>query len=110
MQVETLLANIENDDEARTILALLQRENAKPDVLVTVKEGSKTRRYVVAREDRDAVLAYRATDPDDRPWMFYFGAQWLRRYGCVDEMYRSLSMSEVVKIETADPKRVWGAA
>lgn len=77
-------------------------------VLVTVQEGSKKRRYVVASEDAAEVLAYRDTDPDDRPWMFYFGAQWLRGYGNVDEMYRSLSMTDVVKIETADAGKVWG--
>ena len=108
MNVQQLAGNVQNDDEARVLLALMQRENAKPAVLVTVQEGSKKRRYVVASEDRDEVLAYRDTDPDDRPWMFYFGAQWLRGYGNVDEMYRSLSMSDVVKIEIADAAKVWG--
>lgn len=37
-----------------------------------------------------------------------FGAQWVRAYGNVDEMYRTLSLYEVTSVRAVDRKRVWG--
>jgi hypothetical protein len=109
--VEALASNVQSDEEAKVLAQLIVREGHKPEVLVTVQHGVESkRRYVVDHEDREAVLALKPAlqeDPRDRPW-FYFGARWLRAYGKVDEMHRSLSFSEVVKIEEADPRRVWG--
>lgn len=104
------------------------------DVVVTVEQGSgKTRRYVVAHEDAglfDGVpdgpvpkaegtpAAGGATRPpsvsdirltrEEYLGRFSFGCQWLRSLGRVDEMYRTLSTWEVVKVERLDSARVWG--
>lgn len=109
MNLETLVANA-TDDELPAIAAALHRAQSKPCVLVTTLEGGKRRRYVVAQEDEDEIRKYVgcAESVLDRQWQVWFGAQWLRGMGRVDEMYRSLSLSETVKVEEADRARVWG--
>lgn len=101
-------------------------------VVVTV-EGKPARRYVI--DDRDEDLFDRvpsgkvpeaegtpaaggATRPpsvsdvrwarEDHLGRFSFGCQWLRSLGKVDEMYRTLSTWEVVKVERLPRTRVWG--
>lgn len=103
-------------------------------VVVTVEHGAgKTRRYVVAREDQSlfqdvpagtvpVAQGTPALGGETRPpsvsdirltreqhlGRFSFGCQWLRSLGKVDEMYRTLSTWEVVKVERIDSARVWG--
>lgn len=94
-------------------------------VVVTVDNGRK-RRYVVASED-EHLFAGVPTGPinggkveadddvfevrwarEDALGRFSFGCQWLRGMGRVDEMYRTLSTWEIVKVERIDATRVWG--
>jgi hypothetical protein len=111
VDVETLIRNA-TEDELPAIASALRRANERPAILVKLRTGG--RRYVVCREDEhlfddlvgldEAELAERVRGAVLVP----FGAQWLRGYGRVDEMYRSLSLSEVRGIRTADRARVWG--
>lgn len=105
MELETIIKNA-TDDEARALLAAVRRANAKPAVLVTVEGG---RRYVVAQEDEDEIRPLVGRDPEEwqRSWGG-FGARWMRGYGRVDEMHRTISLSDVVKVAEADRARVWG--
>lgn len=71
-------------------------------VIVTMREGSKDRRYVVASEDAylfDGLPSgpIKRLDRFDGPH-FHFGAQWLRGPGRIDEMYRTLYAGDAVRI------------
>lgn len=111
MDVKTLIRNA-TEEELLAIASALKRANKRPAILVTLRTGG--RRYVVCREDEhlfedlvgldEAELAERV----GRAVLVAFGAQWMRGYGRVDEMYRSLSLGEVTSIKTADRARVWG--
>jgi hypothetical protein len=71
------------------------------DIIVTTKSGTKTRRYVVVYEDRNMFAGIKDGPIDGREelgWRFHFGAQWLRGPGRVDEMYRTLSGSDIVRV------------
>lgn len=108
---------------------------AQTSVVVTVEEGRSTRRYVVVAEDEYLFASVPngkvpvaegtpALGGTTRPpsisdvrhareqhlGRFGFGCQWLRGLGRVDEMYRSLSTWEVVKVERIATARVWGSA
>lgn len=102
---ETLMQHA-TDDELRVMVRILERADAKPAILVTIQG----RRYVVAQEDE-----YRFEGVASGPYAIgnnsridWFGGQWMRSYGKVDEMYRSLSGYDVTKIERADRSKVWG--
>ncbi|MHB1762657.1 MAG: hypothetical protein ACYCS4_07960 [Acidimicrobiales bacterium] len=112
-------------EELRTIVGIVKRIVDRPAVVVTVAHGNAKRRYVVAVEDEGLFdglsgVLRRESRPgacdDELDQRFghmvapltSFGAQWLRRMGAVDEMYRLLSMAEVVKVERLDRRRVWG--
>jgi hypothetical protein len=104
-----VLANA-TEEETAAITAALGRANAKPAVIATMRDR---RRYVVAQEDEAEfaeLVGLRGEALADRVQYARggFGGQWLRGYGRVDEMYRSLSMREVTKVATADRARVWG--
>ena len=123
MELETLLQEA-TDDELQTIARVVGRVVVRAAVVVTIK-GKTSRRYVVAMEDEhlfeglSGVLRTESrpgacdSEIDDRfghmgAVLTSFGCQWLRRMGVVDEMYRSLSMCEVTKVERIDRKRVRG--
>jgi hypothetical protein len=85
-------------------------------VVVTLKNGSKTRRYVVDRRDEGyfagrpnatgaKFAALYGTGYTGRFGPLHFGGQWLRGPGRIDEQYRSLSGAEIVAIKTG-PIRV----
>ena len=112
-------------DELATIAGIVGRITKRPAVVVTVTGGRTKKRYVVAVEDEhlfeglSGVLRSESRhgacggEMDQRfghmgAGMTAFGARWLRRMGVVDELYRSLSMAEVVKVERIDRGRVWG--
>jgi hypothetical protein len=104
-----LIANA-NEAELRVINTVLKRANEKPAVLVTMRDG---KRYVVVQEDEHLfteLIGLSAEELAERVAHHrgYFGGQRLRRYGNVDEMYRSLGMYEVQRLTTADRTRVWG--
>ncbi len=107
MTIAAVLEACETDDERRVLLGIIERMNARPAVVVTVDLGGTKRRYVVATED-ESIFAGAPDGPfsDGRP--FYFGAQWLRGFGKVDEMYRSFGLYEATKVERFDRKKVWG--
>jgi hypothetical protein len=91
----------------------MTRSHFQNRVVVTMTNGpGKTRRYVVDRKDED-IFAGR---PDASGAKFqalygqghlgkfgreYFGGQWLRGPGRIDEQYRSLSGAEIVAIKHA---------
>jgi hypothetical protein len=107
-------------------------------IIVTVEEGRGTRRYVICREDEHLfarVPVGKVPEAEGTPCLgpdgpgtgvrppsisdirraredylgrFSFGCQWLRSMGRVDEMYRSLSTWEVVKVERKPASKVWG--
>jgi hypothetical protein len=107
VNVTTLLEHA-TPEEAKTILRILQRANRQPAIVVTMGLGN--RRYVVAQEDE--VSFEKIPDGPFKPghsdWRVNFGAQWLRGYGRVDEMYRSLSLDDVTKVARISRDRVWG--
>jgi hypothetical protein len=112
MNVETLLGHMDpnNEEEVRAVLGILQRANDAPAVVVTLPNGGgKGRRYVVSREDESMFdgINTPADFEETYGWRGWFGGQWLRSYGRVDEMYRSLS-GPVLKIERIDRRKVWG--
>lgn len=76
-------------------------------IVVTLAEGSKKRRYVVAQEDEGMFEGDSAVNIVGN-WRFNFGGQWLRSLGKVDEMYRTLSGNDVIKIQRIDRTKVWG--
>jgi hypothetical protein len=103
------------EPEREVILNVLRRVVASPAVVVTVREGGRRRRYVVALEDEQELrrfVGHSAQQLQDelggRAALLTFGAQWLRGPGRVDEMYRSLSMAEVVRVAVVDRSVVWG--
>jgi hypothetical protein len=110
-RLETILQHA-TTDELRVIAAIAERANAEPAILVTV--GG--RRYVVAEEDELTFhnIPDGKYDYDPRNYgagildKVFFGAQWMRKYGKVDEMYRSLSGYEVTKVARVPRSRVWG--
>jgi len=123
MNLETVLSEA-SDDELQTIAHVVARVVARPAIVVTVA-GRTRRRYVVATEDERLFADLSGVlRPASRPGacdseideqlghmgavLNAFGCQWLRRMGAVDEMYRSLSLCEVIKVERIDRKRVWG--
>lgn len=91
-------------------------------VIVTVENGRSTRRYVVVPEDthlfdgvptgrvpvaqstpaRDGLRPPSVSDiraaREDHLGRFYFGCQWLRGPGRIDECYRTLGTWEVVSV------------
>jgi hypothetical protein len=108
--LEVLVENA-SEDELRTIVKVLQRAREKPALLVTVNG----RRYVVDQEDEAAVRSLVGLSADELKDRVYgaagrvaFGARWMRGYGRVDEMCRTLSLWEVTKVAEADRARVWG--
>jgi hypothetical protein len=111
MDIETLIRNA-TEEELPAIASALKRANERPAILVTLRTGG--RRYVVCQEDEhlfddlvgldEAQLAERVR----HSLLVPFGAQWMRGYGRVDEMYRSLLLREVRRVTTADRARVWG--
>ena len=108
MDVQTLI-RAATDEELPVIAAAARRLQERPCVLVTVREGSKTRRYVVAQEDEEMIRPLVGMDRSE--WEHehaWFGAQWLRGFGRVDEMYRSLGLYDIVKVEEAPRAKVWG--
>src|SRR5437773_934995 len=99
-------------DELKLLGDIARRANAQPAVLVTVREGGGSRGYVVAQEDEGIFRdipdgAFSSDSPGVRYILAAFGAQWLRSYGRVDEMYRTVSLAEVVKVERVNRERVW---
>jgi len=107
----TLIQNA-SDDELKVIGDVLARADAKPAVVVTLQEGSKQRRYVVYQEDEylfEGIHTPEAFQASHGRFA-YFGGQWLRQYGKVDEMSRTLSSSELVKIQRVPRNKVWGRA
>lgn len=109
----------------------------RTSVVVTIDggfPGGTKRRYVVAAEDEHYFARVRmgkVPEPKGTPaaggtvrtpsvaevrqareehlGRFYFGCQWLRGFGRVDEMYRTLGTWEVVKVERLPRDRVWGS-
>jgi hypothetical protein len=123
MEIETLIANA-TDDELPAIAAVLVRIAKRPAVVVTLR-GTPRRRYVVATEDEslfDGLVGNlrpesrsggRDSEVGERfggmgAVLTSFGCRWLRRLGAVDEMYRTVSVVEVTKVERIDRKRVFG--
>jgi hypothetical protein len=109
------LARYATTEELAVIANVVQRANDRPAVLVTVKHGGFRRRYVVDRADEEQLRDYVGKSETELAelsrgmrGMLGFGCQWLRRYGRVDEMHRSLSLHEVVKVEQANRAKVWG--
>lgn len=73
-------------------------------VIVTLKTSGVTRKFVVVPEDEyrfDGIESFaKVNDEDDHPLEYlYFGAQWLRRAGVIDEQYRSLTGSDVLSLK-----------
>jgi hypothetical protein len=97
------------EEELRVLLAVIERVNAQAAIVVTMRDN---RRYVVSQED-EHLFADIPDGPvvrEDR-WdgpQSWFGGQWLRGYGRVDEMHRSLAGYEIAKVARVDRKRVWG--
>jgi hypothetical protein len=110
MDVVELVKNA-TEEEVAVIATVVARMQNKPAVLVTLQESTR-RRYVVAREDEDELRVLVGKSKAELAALhgqrFGFGGQWLRSMGRVDEMYRSLSLDGVVKVEEADRARVWG--
>jgi hypothetical protein len=114
MELRTLLRHA-SEPEAQVIRTVAQRALATPAIVVTLQEGGRRRRYVVALEDEQELrrfVGHSAQQLQDelggRAALLTFGAQWLRGPGRVDEMYRSLSMADVVRVSVVDRSLVWG--
>jgi len=124
MEIETLLSHA-TDEELPAIAAVLKRIADAPAVVVTVRHNKSTRRYVVSTEDESlfdglsgALISEsrpgaRDSEVEERfggmgAVLTSFGCRWLRGYGRVDEMHRTLSMIEVIKVERIDRRRVFG--
>jgi hypothetical protein len=114
MDIMDLLAAA-TEEELRVLVAVIKRLNDRPAILVTVgRGGGKRRRYVVVEDEEtirpyvgksQAELAELSRGPNG---MTPIGCRWLRAFGKVDEMYASLSLYEVVKVEEVDRAKVWG--
>jgi hypothetical protein len=114
MDIIDLLAAA-TEEELPVLAAVIKRLNDRPAILVTVgRAGGRRRRYVVVEDEEtirpyvgrsEAELARLSRGPNG---MTPIGCQWLRAFGKVDEMYASLSLYEVVKVEEVDRARVWG--
>lgn len=79
------------------------QEITAPRTVVTVQNGKGTRRYLVDRADEHVLdhLPDGPVDPETVRGMSGaagFGCQWLRSRNIVDEMYRTLSLWDVVRI------------
>ncbi len=124
MEIETLIEHA-TEEELPVIAAVLRRIADRPAVVVTVRGGKTARRYVVAVEDESLFDGLSgAMRPESRPGardsgfeerfggmgavLTSFGCRWLRRYGALDEMHRTLSVIEVTKVEHIDRHRVFG--
>lgn len=84
------------------------REVTEPRLVVTVKNGKGTRRYLVDRVDEHVFdhLPEGNVDPDaiyGASGRGFFGCQWLRAKNAVDEMHRTLSLHEVVRFTRTKP-------
>ena len=114
MQIEDLIAAA-TEEELPVLAVIIKRLNDRPAILVTVgRAGGQRRRYVVIEDEEtirpyvgktEAELAELSRGPNG---LTPIGARWLRAFGKVDEMYASLSLYDVVKVEEADRRRVWG--
>jgi hypothetical protein len=109
MEIDVLIANATPQERA-AIAAARERANAKPAVIVTMRDR---RRYVVDQEDEPHLVALAGLNAEAlRRRVEHaaggFGGRWLRGYGRVDEMHSYLAFYEVTKVATADRDRVWG--
>lgn len=105
MNIETLIQNA-TTDELRVIAQIAERARNKPAILATVGK----RRYVVAQEDEHVFDGFvPGENVQGMSGMVSFGCQWMRSYGKVDEMYRTLSLWEVTKVQRVDRAKVWGS-
>jgi hypothetical protein len=80
-------------------------------VVVTMRDDN--RRYVVAEEDEEEVRGLAGVSESELKAVYSqswggFGGQWLRGFGRVDEMYRTLSFAEVKKVAEIERSKVWG--
>jgi hypothetical protein len=112
-----VLIRAASEDELRTLVGLVERVNAHPAVMVTLQEGrGKRRRYVVYQEDEhlfDGLSGNVSREQVEQHFgsrFAWFGGQWLRSMGRVDEMARTLSVAELVKVERRHRNAVWGTA
>jgi hypothetical protein len=111
MNLEVLMQHA-TVDELRVIVGIMQRANDRPAILVTTQtEGG--RRYVVSQSDEPIVLGLIGLSSAELAERVkysnaYVGARWMRGYGNVDEMYRSLGVHEITSVRTADRSKVWG--
>lgn len=114
MEVKDLIAAA-TEEELPVLAAIIKRLNDRPAILVTVgRAGGRRRRYVVV-EDEESIRPYVGKSEAElarlsrgRNGMTPIGCRWLRSFGNVDEMYASLSLWEVVKVEEVDRAKVWG--
>jgi hypothetical protein len=114
MNLETLLQHA-TPEELAALTGLIKRIAARPAVLVTVRHGSGQRRYVVDLADEETLRPYVGKSQAElaeasrgMAGMLSFGCQWLRGFGRVDEMARTLSLYEVLKVEEVPRRRVRG--
>jgi hypothetical protein len=110
MNLETLLQHA-NAEELAVLAGLMKRIAA----LVTVRHGGGRRRYVVDLADEEALRPYvgkteaeLAEASRGMAGMLSFGCQWLRAFGRVDELARTLSLDEVLKVQEAPLARLGG--
>jgi hypothetical protein len=111
MQVNTLLRHA-TQEEREAIRAAAQRAYEHPAIIVTIRHEGQ-RRYVVDQEDEhlfEALARLKAAEIKAAVAnrLGGFGAQWVRRYGNVDEMHRTLAISEVTNVTSTERHRVWG--
>ena len=103
--VESLLGNCQTDEERRVVLALLQRENAKTDVLVTIREGKSTRRYVVDHEDRDEIRQFVGNEDARKPLSDSQIADMLKEQGIECARRTVAKYREALKIAPANLRK-----
>jgi hypothetical protein len=129
---ETLIRNA-TPEELEVIATVAKRAHDLPAIVVTVDNGAgygKTRRYVVMQEDehyfygvptgkvpvkverdgRPASISDIRMQREEHLGRFYFGCRWVRSFGRVDEMYRTLGSYEIVKVERIDRDKVYGGS
>lgn len=71
-------------------------------LIVTLKDGSVTRKFVVIPEDEYQfadVADFKDVAPPHPLAHVYFGAQWLRRPGVIDEQSRSFVGTDVLSLK-----------